>query len=65
MPSGTYNKTIGGENKTFLIFEYMAHNIQYKNYSIELPKCLKSNEVFAVHDGQGILELIINKDTPF
>lgn len=65
MPSGTYNRTIGDKDKTFLIFNYRADNIQYENYSIELPKDLKPNEIFAIHDGHGTLELIANKDTPF
>ncbi len=65
LPSGSYNRIIDKKDKTFLIFNYRANNVQYANHSIELPKGLKPNEIFALHDGHGTLELIANKDTPF
>lgn len=64
-PSGTYNVNIGGKDKTFLIFEYSVYGIQYTDYSTELPKGIKPNEIFALNDGGIDLEIIVNKDTPF
>lgn len=65
IPTGTYQREMNGKEKTFLIFNYNAHGVQYNNYSKELPEGVKPNEVFAMNDGGIDLELIVNKDTPF
>lgn len=65
LPIGAYQRKINGKEKTFLIFKYTIYGVQYTNYSKELPKDVKPNEVFAVNDGSIDLELIVNKDIPF
>ncbi len=65
IPSGSYTRNINGTEKTFLIFQYNMHGVQYNNYSTELPQGVKPNEVFALQNGNIDLELILNKDTPF
>jgi hypothetical protein len=62
-PEGTYTRNINNEEKTYLIFKYRTQHIDYTNFAIELPKGVNQDEIYAIHNGYGQLELVIKNDT--
>ena len=52
------------DGKNFAVFK--THNHYYSiTKHVLLDKKYNKNEVFALHDGFGGLEVVINEDTPF